>query len=60
VAACARPGPVPAEARCLLQNSGLSVVDVALACGFVSSSHFSRCYSAFFGHPPSREVRCEI
>ncbi|MDR0211002.1 MAG: helix-turn-helix domain-containing protein [Pseudomonas putida] len=48
------------EARRLLQNSGLSVVEVALACGFVSSSHFSRCYSDCFGHPPSREMRYEI
>lgn len=48
------------EARRLLQNSSASVFDVALACGFVSSTHFSRSYSAFFGHPPSREVRYEL
>lgn len=48
------------EARRLLQNSSLSVIDTGLACGFVSSSHFSRCYSEFFGHPPSREVRNEL
>lgn len=48
------------EARRLIQNSVLSIVDVSLACGFVSSSHFSKCYSAHFGHPPSRETRHEI
>lgn len=45
------------EARRLLQHSGHRVVDVALACGFVSPSHFSRNYRALFGHPPSQERR---
>jgi transcriptional regulator GlxA family with amidase domain len=48
------------EARRLIQNSNASVFDVSIACGFVSCSHFSRSYSAFFGHPPSKEVRYEI
>lgn len=47
------------EARRLIQNSSASIFDVALACGFVSCPHFSRTYSAYFGHPPSREVRYE-
>jgi transcriptional regulator GlxA family with amidase domain len=45
------------EGRRLLQHSSLSVVQVAVACGFVSPSHFSKCYTAFFGHPPSKEKR---
>lgn len=45
------------EARRLLQHSELSLMEVILACGFVSSSHFSRCYSAYFGYRPSRETR---
>lgn len=45
------------EGRRLLQHSSLSVVQVAVACGFVSPSHFSKCYTAFFGHPPSKEQR---
>ncbi|AXP04069.1 helix-turn-helix domain-containing protein [Pseudomonas fluorescens] len=48
------------EARRLIQNSRLSVTDVAIACGFVSTPHFSKCYSALFGHPPSKEDRYEI
>ncbi|MDR6712502.1 transcriptional regulator GlxA family with amidase domain [Pseudomonas hunanensis] len=48
------------EARRLIQNSSASIVDVGLACGFVSSSHFSKCYSALFGYPPSREARYEL
>lgn len=45
------------EGRRLLQHSDLPILDVSLACGFVSSSHFSRCYTAFYGYPPSKEVR---
>ncbi|MGE7990521.1 GlxA family transcriptional regulator [Pseudomonas sp. NPDC089554] len=48
------------EARRLIQNSNLSIVEAALACGFVSSSHFSRTYHALFGHPPSRELRHDL
>jgi transcriptional regulator GlxA family with amidase domain len=33
----------------------MSVIDVALACGFVSASHFSKCYRDFFGRTPRRE-----
>ena len=47
-------------ARRLIQNSRLAMVDVALACGFVSQPHFSRCYSSLVGHPPSKEIRFEI
>ena len=45
------------EGRRLLQHSNLTVVQVAVACGFVSPSHFSKCYTAYFGHPPSKEKR---
>ncbi|MHC8306291.1 GlxA family transcriptional regulator [Pseudomonas sp. PB3P13] len=45
------------EARRLLQHTDLSQVDVLVACGFVSPSHFSKCYSAYFGYRPSREKR---
>lgn len=48
------------EARRLIQNSSSALADVALACGFVSSSHFNKCYSALFGYPPSREARYEL
>ncbi|WP_026145155.1 GlxA family transcriptional regulator [Pseudomonas asplenii] len=47
------------EGRRLLQHSGLTIVQVAVACGFVSPSHFSKCYTAYFGYPPSREKRFE-
>lgn len=43
------------RARLLLRQSGLSVLEVAVACGFASASHFSRVYRGAFGHSPSRE-----
>ena len=32
------------RARHLLVQSSMPVVEVAVACGFVSASHFSKCY----------------
>ncbi|WP_239959238.1 GlxA family transcriptional regulator [Pseudomonas syringae] len=45
------------EARRLLQHTELSQLEVLVACGFVSPSHFSKCYSAYFGYRPSMETR---
>ena len=33
----------------------MPVIDVALACGFVSASHFSKCYRDFYGKTPRQE-----
>ncbi len=33
----------------------MSIIDVALACGVVSASHFSKCYRDFFGRTPRKE-----
>jgi transcriptional regulator GlxA family with amidase domain len=43
------------RARDLLRQTTLSVLEVALACGFASASHFSRAYRARFGHAPRAE-----
>lgn len=43
------------RARTLLKQTSLSVLDVALACGFVSASHFSKCYREFFAKTPREE-----
>jgi len=45
------------KARQLLLQTGMSVVDVALACGFVSAPHFSKCYRDYFNKPPRDERR---
>lgn len=44
-----------ARARALLLETTKPVLDVAVACGFVSASHFSRCYRAAYGRRPSDE-----
>lgn len=41
------------RAHFLLMQTSLSVLNVALACGFVSASHFSKCYREYFGWSPS-------
>jgi AraC family transcriptional regulator, glycine betaine-responsive activator len=43
------------RARILLRQTSMSVLDVALASGFVSASHFAKCYREFFGHSPRRD-----
>lgn len=48
------------RARFLLLQTSMTVLEVALACGFVSASHFSKCYREFFSRTPSEERRVEI
>jgi len=43
------------RARGLLTQTAMSVLDVALACGFVSASHFSKCYRETFHKTPREE-----
>jgi len=44
-----------ARARNLLMQTDLSVINVALACGFTSPSHFSKCYRALYQTTPYHE-----
>ncbi|RTE66072.1 GlxA family transcriptional regulator [Amphritea opalescens] len=39
-------------ARRLLLQSSESITNIALACGFVTSSHFSNCFKDYFGSSP--------
>lgn len=48
------------RARQLLLQTELSIVDVGLACGFVSAPHFSKCYRDYFGIPPREERRMHL
>ncbi len=43
------------KAKNLLMQTDMTVINVALACGFTSPSHFSKCYRAHFSTTPYRE-----
>lgn len=43
------------RARGLLKQSDMGVIDVGIACGFGSPSHFSRSYRALFGCSPKED-----
>lgn len=43
------------RARHLLIQSSMPVVEVAVASGFVSASHFSKCYRELYGRSPQQE-----
>lgn len=45
------------RARHLLLQTSMPILSVGLACGFVSASHFSKCYSEHFSRTPSQERR---
>jgi AraC family carnitine catabolism transcriptional activator len=42
------------RARQLLEQTVLGVLDVAIACGFGSTAHFTRTFKAHTGHSPSQ------
>jgi len=44
-----------ARARQLLRQTSMSILSIALACGFVSASHFSKCYREVYGRTPRAE-----
>lgn len=43
------------HARSLLAQTSLSVLEVAVASGFASASHFAKCYRELFGYSPRAE-----
>ncbi len=43
------------HARRLLRQTSMPVLSVALACGFISASHFSKSYNEHFGGTPSTD-----
>ena len=43
------------KARNLLMQTDMSVINVALSCGFSSPSHFSKCYRSHYDITPYRE-----
>ncbi|WP_244551710.1 helix-turn-helix domain-containing protein [Aromatoleum tolulyticum] len=43
------------RARALLLQTSLSILEIAIACGFRTPPHFAKCYRDLFGYPPSGE-----
>lgn len=43
------------RARHLLFQSDMTILDIAMACGFVSASHFSKTYKEMYGKSPREE-----
>lgn len=43
------------RSRGLLLQTAMSVMEVAVACGFQSPPHFSKCYRNMYGYAPSAE-----
>lgn len=43
------------QARDLLLQTPMSIMQVAVACGFQSPPHFSKCYRMLYGYTPSAE-----
>lgn len=43
------------RAHHLLVQTQLSVIEIALACGFASAAHFSKCYRGQYGRTPYRQ-----
>lgn len=48
------------RARQLLKQSNMSIVEIAAACGFISTPHFSRCYRKHIGVAPRDERKTEF
>ena len=43
------------RAREFLLHTPMPIIDITAACGFRSTTHFSKAYHALFGYPPSTE-----
>lgn len=43
-----------ARARQLFESTNMPVLEVAIACGFISASHFTACFKKQYGVSPSR------
>lgn len=48
------------RARELLRQTGMNLVEISALTGFVSTSHFSKSYKAFYGHSPSAERQQDL
>lgn len=42
------------RARLMILQSSMAIIDIAVACGFISSSHFTKCYREHYGVSPQK------
>lgn len=42
------------HAKRLIEGTRLPIIDIAMACGFISASHFAKCFRAFNGISPQQ------
>ncbi|MFB9984918.1 helix-turn-helix domain-containing protein [Mesorhizobium kowhaii] len=42
------------HAKRLIEGTRMPIIDVAMACGFMSASHFAKCFRAFNGMSPQK------
>lgn len=47
------------QAKRLIEGTRMPLIDIAIACGFVSASHFSKCFKAIHGRTP-QQCRAEV
>ncbi|MER9832771.1 GlxA family transcriptional regulator [Mesorhizobium sp. M0134] len=47
------------HAKRLIEGTRMPLIDVAIACGFISSSHFSKCFKAAHGKTP-QQCRADV
>ncbi len=43
------------RSQMLLSQTSMTILEISVACGFISSSHFSKCYREMYNHPPRFE-----
>ncbi|MER9426825.1 GlxA family transcriptional regulator [Mesorhizobium sp. M0317] len=46
------------RAKQLIENTDMPQLEIAVACGFVSASHFSKCFRGAFGRSPAEHRGC--
>lgn len=43
-----------AQAKRLIEGTSMPIIDIAMACGFLSPSHFAKCFRTFYGLSPQQ------
>jgi transcriptional regulator GlxA family with amidase domain len=43
------------RSQMLLSQTSMTILEISIACGFISASHFSKCYKEMYNHSPRSE-----